>query len=388
MLFRSDIFLRGAVESVGQEVAGQLFNQLESFGGYAFNKSHAVCYTIIGYACAWLKHYFPIEWWTSVLQNSDRKEIEEKFWPHCGHLIDSPDINKSGDTFIVNGDRILAPLDLIQGIGPAASAELNAGRPYTDIQDFCQKIADQKLKKVASKDKEGKEVVKNGRSAIHSGIAYKLICSGVMDSLFGPDVINEIGQKLEAYERITAICAKKKKFKPVDPFYTTMNPLQRYQDKKSILSVFGADLIPVILDMGVPGFKRTTTGYEYTCKDGRIGVVDHKNLEILKHMFPVPREGIETVVIAYVLSDERRTYQKDGAAHPMAKLVLDIEGGRFEMVQWPKKAKLPLEYGQNLKGAVVAAVLSRWNAGSEMSVRGIEILQQPLSEKSEEVSPL
>jgi DNA polymerase III alpha subunit len=380
------IFMKGAVETVGPEVADQLWSMMETFGQYGFNKSHAVCYVIISYACAWLKHHFPLEWWTSVLTNADRKEIEEKFWPYCGHLIDSPDINNSGDGFEIQGTRIRAPLNLIQGIGPAGSAELNANRPYASLREFCEKIVAQKrATSTTTLDPEnGKSSVKAGRSALHRGIVTRLTCSGVMDSLFGPEVLDEVGQKLEAYERITAELAKKRKWQPVDPFYTTMNPMQRYQLKKSILSAYGADLIPMALDMKVEGFRMTPTGCEYAIDKGRMGVIRALDLEVLGQQTLLPPGGLKFVVLAYVNADVRQKFQ---GTKDMAKLTLDVEGHRQEFVQWPRRGEeiLPIEYRSgSLKGAVVAAILTRWNSEKPFQISGIEVLQPPLKDLKEE----
>jgi DNA polymerase-3 subunit alpha len=74
-------------------VATELWESLETFGQYGFNKSHAVCYVVISYACAFLKHFYPLEWWTAVLRNASKNEVDLKFWQHCGHLILLPDIS-------------------------------------------------------------------------------------------------------------------------------------------------------------------------------------------------------------------------------------------------------------------------------------------------------
>jgi DNA polymerase-3 subunit alpha len=64
------IFMKGAVPMVGEKIAEDLWSKMETFSEYGFNKSHAVCYVIIGYACAFLKHYYPLEWWTAVMTNA------------------------------------------------------------------------------------------------------------------------------------------------------------------------------------------------------------------------------------------------------------------------------------------------------------------------------
>ena len=60
---------------------------METFARYGFNKSHAVAYVVISYACAFLKHYYPLEWWAAVLSNADQKEINEVFYKYVKDMV-------------------------------------------------------------------------------------------------------------------------------------------------------------------------------------------------------------------------------------------------------------------------------------------------------------
>ncbi len=81
-----------------------------------FNMSHSFSYGVIAYACAYLKHYFPLEWWCGVLQNAKKDEIAEKFWSYCKDNVLLPDINHSGDNFNIVNNKIFAPISLLQDI--------------------------------------------------------------------------------------------------------------------------------------------------------------------------------------------------------------------------------------------------------------------------------
>ena len=59
--------MKGAIEQIGLEDAERLWGMMETYAAYGFNKSHAVGYSLVGYATAFLKHYYPLEWWVSVL---------------------------------------------------------------------------------------------------------------------------------------------------------------------------------------------------------------------------------------------------------------------------------------------------------------------------------
>src|SRR4029077_18437478 len=66
-------FMENATPKIGEEDAHGAWEFLKTWAQYGFNRSHAVCYMYITYACAWLKHHYPLEWWTAVLRNADRK---------------------------------------------------------------------------------------------------------------------------------------------------------------------------------------------------------------------------------------------------------------------------------------------------------------------------
>lgn len=374
------LFMKGAIPTLGTEVAEQLWKSMETFGQYGFNKSHAICYVIIGYACAWLKRHYPLEWWTAVLCNADKKEIDEVFWPYCGHLIKTPDINKSGPNFQIDGDGIRAPLSLLQGVGPAAQKELDVGRPFKDIQDFCnKKVA---CKSVKTRGADGKE--KTGRSALHDGIVYKLICSGVMDSLFSEG--HEAPEKLYMYEEAHAVAAHKKRAEKVDPRYSDLKPLQRYQLKKSILTAYGEDFRELLIDAQVQNLQKTARGYDYFHRPQygdaeRVGLVDSRGSEALHHM-PLPPGGIRWATAAYVISDDRVTYH---GSKKMMKLLLDVEGERRELIKWPdKEGKLPKKFSGSLTGSLVIAIISRFNEAKPAVLDDVIVVQEPLSFKEGE----
>ncbi len=377
MMEDKKIFMKGALETVGAEAAEQLWQSMETFGAYGFNKSHAVCYVIITYACAWLKHHYPQEWWTAVLRNADKKEIDEVFWPHCGHLITVPDINKSGSTFQIEGDKIRAPLSIVSGIGPKAQEELEAGRPYKDLAAFIQHSK-------AKKDIVGSDG-KKGRSALHVGIINKLVCSGVMDSLFTPGT--EMPQQLEEFSKVFAV-VHNKKAKPPDINYTGLNLLQRYQLKKEILTSFGQDLRLMFMDVGFESVFKDNMGQLKVRIDESKGVwlQDSASLDQLLCLPSLPKGGIKFAVAAYVVEDERRTYHND--TKRMAKLVLDIEGRRHEFVKWPNsEGVLPVKFlNQNFKGALVIATISRYNEHKPAVLDDVILVQPKLDFKEKEES--
>jgi DNA-directed DNA polymerase III PolC len=378
-----EIFMRGAVPKVGHEVAEAIFNQMFTFSQYGFN---------IGYVCAFLKYYYPLEWWCAVLRNADRNEINEKFWRYCGHLVDMPDINLSGDNFEIRGDRIRAPLSLLQGVGEAAQKDLVLGKPYTDILGFCQSIYNlrvQRSTQVENKKKPGEMKAKLGYSAVTRGIVTKLIVTGVMDSLFPPDT--DVYTKAEMYEAAWAQVTKKKQ-KAIDKALLEMNQLTRYQMRKKILPAFSEPLVPILYDMvsddptqcGAPAWNIYKEGdaYYWAPEKGEgTRFVSPEEFERLS-VIPFLPCDITVAVAAYVIKDRRFTYQISKKA---AELILDHDGSRIKTVKWPdNKGKLPREFDAPFEESIVIASLERRRDKQDFSCKKIVLVQGPLGEAEEE----
>lgn len=389
-----ETFMKGAIETVGEETAEELWLSMETFGQYGFNKSHAVSYVIISYACAFLKHFYSLEWWTAVLRNADRNEIDEKFWRYCGHLVKLPDITKSKDTFEIVGNRIQAPLWLLHGVGKGAHEEIMAGRPYTNIREFVGKIRERrismgtkikKMVKLKGKENKGKppvevEALKLGHSALHRGVTTALIVSGAMDGLFPEDT--GIYEKLMTYEQAWAE-VNETKVKAIDPKWVRMNQIVRYQMRKQILPAYSEELLPLFVQRNVPGVFLNEYGtYSYRYNEDEYRFVSYAQFERAAALDLF--EGPLTVAIAaYVLTERRFKYQKN--SKEAADITFDHDGGRIKAVKWPlRNGKLPQDWPTDCEGAVVVAILTRPSDQKPFVLDDMIIVEPPLSEEKEE----
>lgn len=120
--------------------AENLWKTMEFFSGYGFNLSHAVCYSILSYQCAYLFYYHPSEWLAAFLDKEpeDKKEAAIATAKSYGFSIKKLDINSSGVDWEVDksDDRILIqPLTSIKGLGETAITEIMAHRPFKTIED-------------------------------------------------------------------------------------------------------------------------------------------------------------------------------------------------------------------------------------------------------------
>ena len=135
-------FVSGAVEVSGmpRDKAEALYETIEYFSGYGFNKSHAVSYAIDSYYSAWLHTYYEKEWLATCLQtqngtNKFGKVISEI--KSLGYTILPPDINASSDVWVYSETRagFVPPLTAIKGVGDAAVEEIMINRPYENLAE-------------------------------------------------------------------------------------------------------------------------------------------------------------------------------------------------------------------------------------------------------------
>jgi len=148
-------FIGGCLDKgIHEEDAIELWKTMEFFSGYGFNLSHAICYSILSFQCAWLLSYFPSEWMCSFLDKEpeDRKEQAISLVKSYSYKIRSLDINKSGTVWEVDADNdttLVQPLSSIKGLGDTAIAEIMNNRPFNTVEEllFNEKVAYNKLNK-------------------------------------------------------------------------------------------------------------------------------------------------------------------------------------------------------------------------------------------------
>ncbi len=141
LLAQKERFVSGAVAN-GQDrlKISHLFDEMEEFARYCFNKSHAICYAEIGYQTAWLKAYYPSEFLAAVIAFEDSIEGQSVYIEDArrsGISVLPPDINRSTKDFTVakNGD-ILFGFNQIKGVGGRAINKVLSIAPSTSFGDF------------------------------------------------------------------------------------------------------------------------------------------------------------------------------------------------------------------------------------------------------------
>ncbi|KTT12116.1 DNA polymerase III subunit alpha [Pseudomonas oryzihabitans] len=142
-------FIEGCANNgIDADLAGNIFDLVEKFAGYGFNKSHSAAYGLVSYQTAWLKTHHPAPFMAAVLSadmhNTDKVVILIEECRHMKLRIDTPDVNISEFKFTVNdGGRIVYGLGAIKGVGEGpveAIVEARAEGPFKDLFDFCARV--------------------------------------------------------------------------------------------------------------------------------------------------------------------------------------------------------------------------------------------------------
>ena len=137
-----DQFVAGSVKNgVDRQLADDLYEKILFFAGYGFNKSHAVCYAIDSYYCAWLLTYFEEEWLCAYLEamsGNDKKRAKAFAEVKAlGYRVMPLDINYATKSWtILEGKKFMPSLLSCKGIGAAAVDELVTNRPYKSVDDL------------------------------------------------------------------------------------------------------------------------------------------------------------------------------------------------------------------------------------------------------------
>ncbi|CBL46418.1 DNA polymerase III alpha subunit [gamma proteobacterium HdN1] len=175
MAKQRSIFTDGCAKNqIDEKLAGEIFDTMEEFAKYGFNKSHSAAYALVSYQTAWLKAHYPAGFMSAVLSadmhNTDKIVIFIDECRRMGLQIVSPHVNTSAYKFDVNdANHIVYGLGAIKGLGAGPIEAIiearDAGAPFTDLFEFCRRVDMKKL---------------NRR------VLEALIRSGAMDGM-GPD---------------------------------------------------------------------------------------------------------------------------------------------------------------------------------------------------------
>lgn len=300
----------------------EFLQQLQAFGRYGFNQAHSFSYMEISYVTAYLKHFYPLQWWCSVLSCIEADEIVEKMWPEVHYLIEIPSVNTSKEKFSIHNDKLIPPLKLISNVGPKAIEDIANKAPYASFEDFVTRI-------------EGR--VTNKRTVVH------LILAGALDELL-PNLTTK--EKITKYLELKAKKEGKKKLDEIDIDLENLTPLKEFLLSKQIFPVKNIELTQIALEskeVKLPFVNQNVffNGIEENVKTlrGEAPLVNGKKFALLSEDIKNYIEDyIDVCAFGYVVNTRRFSYfskklQKEKEAF---ELTLDLDNNMVKMVCWPR----------------------------------------------------
>jgi DNA polymerase-3 subunit alpha len=154
MAKQREIFVQGAkANNIDGQLATTIFDLMEKFAGYGFNKSHSAAYALLAYQTAWLKTHYPAAFMAAVLSSDmDNTDKVVNFIEDCRAIkvpVMKPDINRAEYKFTADGDNIIYGLGAIKGAGEAAIEvivnERHANGNFTGLFNLCQRMDSRKV---------------------------------------------------------------------------------------------------------------------------------------------------------------------------------------------------------------------------------------------------
>ncbi|MCD8024402.1 MAG: DNA polymerase III subunit alpha, partial [Candidatus Gastranaerophilales bacterium] len=359
MAKQKTIFIEGAAKNgMSAQDAGALFEQIESFAKYCFNRSHSAAYAFVAYQTAYLKAHYPVEWMAAILTSqSNNQEKTQQYILQCqalGIKVLPPDINRSDADFTPDGDNIRFGLASIKNVGRGVVEtimQLRQEKEFESLYDYCDRM-------------EGRGINKLTVEALIKVGAFSR-------------VEKSRKQLVENLERITKEVSEKK--------------LQRKTGQVSLFASSGIDA----QDLGLPSFELLgSSDDEY--KDTEIQQFEHELMGIYVSSHPLSSikdtlkylttdtlseivqspENDKTVTICGLLSQVvSKTKRGDASKILKIGIVEDLSGARVEFVSFPKVTE---KYGNilaNDEKVIMTARISKRDEEINLAVSEVRPIQ-------------
>lgn len=267
MAKQKKIFLEGAKENkLDLKKAESVFDLMEKFAAYGFNKSHSAAYALVSYHTAYLKAHYPVEFMAALLtedmENTDKviKNISDV--RAMGIEVHPPDINASDRSFTVKDESMRFGLGAVKGVGAAALEsilEVKKDKPFSSLQDFCERVDLRKVNK-----KVGEALIKCGAFDTLGGKRAQFMAAleetmeigqrlqreqeSGQESLFGSkEVVSSVGgngygelPEMDEWPEKELLSFEKESL----GFYVTGHPLDRHMDSMKRMATCDAASLP------------------------------------------------------------------------------------------------------------------------------------------------
>jgi DNA polymerase-3 subunit alpha len=336
----------------------KLCDILTAYANYGFNRSHSRAYGELGYITMYLKHHYPLEWWTAELNNSEENKIRH-YVGILGDKITPPSLKSPADRFTIVGDRIAAPLSTVKGLGPSSIKAVIARGPYSSAEDFINKMS----------------------GAVNSSHFNALLKAGVFDELAPlnvsiPDARREFVKAFKTIKKIKGTKGDVHDFSPLGMFlgqrdtYKCFNkaliadplirqeissiwPAMRETRMRDIPMAFGTSpTVPVIASVSVAA--RMIESQESSESTDKIKVAMIGLFQSSSHRSGISKRGKPWSKIDVVLSDGLMT---------------------IECTQWEQRRAL--RYPANSLVYVMGVLKRGWKGSPSLEILEIDRVEKP-----------
>lgn len=378
MAQQREVFVTGAKDNgIDERVASGIFDLMEKFAGYGFNKSHSAAYALVAYQTAWLKAHRPAAFLAAVLSadmdDTDKVAHQVRESRRMQITVEAPDINRSAYRFTVadeSGKAIRYGLGAIKGVGAGAIEaivnEREQGGAYRDLYDLCARADSRKVNRRVLE-----ALIKAGaldctgvhRAALLAGLDHVLAWaeqharnrSSGQEDLFGlapkhhdqPDLERVDWQQTPVWNDHDRLNAEKETL----GLYLTGHPMARYQEELTKLTSASLDSLS-------PGRTRiaglVTALRIANSRRGRIAILELEDqsghVEVVMYSAVLDQYG-DKIAKDRILVIEGTCALDDfsGALNVSADVVLDIEQARETFA---KQLVLEIRAAQNGNGLV------------------------------------
>jgi len=364
-------FVAGCVtEGYGEALGTELFDIIEPFADYAFNKSHSYGYGLVAYQTAWLKAHYPVEYMaallTSVKDNKDKTAVYLAECRSMGIAVLPPDVNRSVAEFAPDlsadrvGNAILFGMAAVRNVGEGLVEriveERNANGPFADIFDFCQRVDPMVLNK-RTMESLAKGGAFDGLGHPRQGLC--LVMEGIVDRTLERRRERDLG--------ITSLFAAFEE-EQTDPGWgdakiaipdTEFDKSQRLAFEKEMLGLYVSD--------------HPLMGYEQA-----LARLTDCSLSDMREESPnSERPPVRSV--GGVVTDLRRSYTKKGDL--MAKFVLEDLQAAMEVCVFPKTMA---DFGALIENDAILVVRGRLDTREEEPKIVCMEVSRPLLERGAE----
>lgn len=311
-----------ASKGMSAEAATKLFEQIEAFAKYCFNKAHSSAYGFIAYQTAYLKAHYPVEWMAAMLTSqADDQEKTQQYILQCNKLgieVLPPDINKSNASFTPDGNNIRFGLASVKNVGRGVVEtimEVRKDKEFESFYDYCSRM-------------QGKEA-----RALNKLTLEALIKVGAFS-----EIEKSRKQLIENYDRVLKDVAKKKDAQDAGQVSLFAMAGENAQDLGIPTFELTGDSNDEFLDTEIQQFEHDLMGI-YVSSHPLSSIKDTLKYLTTDSLTQVIQNPVneQIVTICGLLSRvASKPTKKDPSKILKTGTIEDLSGGRMEFVVFPK----------------------------------------------------